>query len=51
MKRNRFQFITSIALIFMLCMSTVTPIFADTPITRVFAASEGKEYLELSLIL
>lgn len=40
MKRNRFQFITSIALIFMLCMSTVTPIFADTPITRVFAASD-----------
>lgn len=40
MKRSRFNFLTSIALVFMLCMSTVTPIFADTPITRVFAASD-----------
>ncbi len=40
MKRNRFQFITSIALVFMLCMGTVIPVFANTPITRVFAASD-----------
>ena len=40
MKRNRFRFLTSIALVLMLCMGTVMPVFADTPITRVFAASD-----------
>ena len=40
MKHNRFRFLTSIALVFMLCVSTVMPVFADTPITKVFAASD-----------
>ena len=40
MKRNRFRFLTSIALVLMLCMGTVMPVFADTPITKVFAATD-----------